>query len=125
MTTFWLGNIYLLLAMLCTAGSHILIKALLNEIEPLGFNWNSVYALCSYGRVSRVALAGALLIGGFLFWIMSLSRLNISYAYPIASASALLVTFLGVFFLEEVVSVRMWWGTVLIVLGTILLAPSG
>jgi len=125
MTTFWVGNIYLLLTMLCAAGSHILFKALLNEIGPLGFNWNSVYALCFYGRSSRAFLAATLLIAGFLFWIMSLSRLNISYAYPIASASALLVTFFSVLFLEETVSVRMWSGTVLIVAGTILLAPSG
>ena len=125
MTTFWIGNIYLLLAMLCAAGSHVLFKALLNEIGPLGFNWNSLYALFSYGRSARAFLAAMLLIAGFLFWILSLSRLNISYAYPIASASALLVTFFSVLFLEEAVSVRMWWGTALIVLGTILLAPSG
>lgn len=125
MTTFWIGNIYLLIAMLCAAGSHILFKALLNEIGPFGFNWNSVYTLYSYGRISRLFLAVGLLIVGFLCWIMSLSRLNISYAYPIASASALLVTFFSILFLEEAVSVRMWWGTALIVLGTILLAPSG
>ena len=125
MSTFWIGNIYLVLAMLCAAGSHILFKALLNEIGPLGFNWNSVYTLCSYGRSPRVFSAVALLIVGFLCWLMSLSRLNISYAYPIASASALLVTFFSVLFLEEAVSVRMWWGTALIVLGTLLLAPSG
>jgi uncharacterized membrane protein len=55
---------------------------------------------------------------------MSLNRLNISYAYPVACSSTLLITFFSVFFLNKAISVRMWTGTVFIVLGTILLVPS-
>ncbi len=121
MSKFWVGNIFLLLAMLCASGSHILFKALLNDTGPLGFNWPFFQTLFSYGRSYRMFLAVALLLAGFLCWIISLSRLNISYVYPIASSSALLVTFFSVLFLGESVSVRMWWGTAFIVLGTILL----
>jgi len=121
MSKFWIGNLYLLLAMLCAAGSHVMLKALLNEIGTLGFDWASLQAMCSFGRASRIFAALATLVVGFLLWIMSLSRLDISYAYPIASSSALLVTFFSVLFLDEAVSARMWLATALIVLGTILL----
>jgi drug/metabolite transporter (DMT)-like permease len=123
MWKFWIGNLYLLVAVLCASGGHIMLKALLNELGTFGFDWSSLQAMCSLGRALRLLAALAMVIAGFLFWIMSLSRLNISYAYPIASSSVLLVTFFSVLFLNEAVSARMWWGTALIVIGTILVAP--
>jgi drug/metabolite transporter (DMT)-like permease len=124
MSNFWIGNIYLLLAMLCASGSQILLKALLNETGLIGFKWSFAQVLCSQGRALRILMVLAMLIAGFLLWIMSLNRLNISYAYPVACSSTLLITFFSVFFLNEAISVRMWTGTVFIVLGTILLVPS-
>lgn len=124
MSAFWIGNTYLLVGLLCASFSHILFKSIFNDTGPLNLHWSSVYILFSYGRGVRVFLALGLLVVGFVLWMMSLSRLDISYAYPIASASALLVTFFSVLFLGEAVSVRSWCGTVLIVLGTALLVPS-
>ena len=125
MSGFWVGNACLLLSMLCASGSQIVFKALFNETGPLRLNGAFAQALASPGRLPRLALALALLVAGFLFWLASLSRLNVSYAYPIACSSALLVTFLGVLLLGEAVSARVWWGTVLIVVGTALVAPPG
>jgi drug/metabolite transporter (DMT)-like permease len=124
MSTFWIGNTYLLLAMLCSSGSQGVFKALFNERGPLGFNGAFVQALCYPGRVLRISAALALLIAGFVFWMMSLSRLDLSYAYPVACSSAVIVILFSVLFLGEAVSIRSWCGTVLIVLGTVLLAPS-
>jgi multidrug transporter EmrE-like cation transporter len=124
MSTFWTENAYLILAVLLASCSQIVLKALLNGMEPSGFNWSFVRGIFSYGRVFRMLLALAMLMAAFVFWIMSLGRLNISYAYAFACSSALLVNFFSVMFLNEEVSVRMWLGTVFIVLGTILLGSS-
>jgi len=124
MSTFWIGNSYLLLGMFCTAGSQIVFKALFNETGPLEFNGSFVQALCYPGRVLRVLAFLALFVAGFVFWMMSLSRLNLSYAYPVACSSAVIVTLFSMLFLGEAVSIRGWCGTVLIVLGTLLLTPS-
>ena len=110
--------------MLCASGSHLLLKALLNETGLIGFNWSSAQSLYSQGRTLRILMSLAMLIAGFVLWIMSLNRLNISYAYPVACSSTLLITFFSVFFLNEAISMRMWTGTIFIVLGTILLVPS-
>jgi multidrug transporter EmrE-like cation transporter len=115
---------YLLLGMLCASGSQIVFKTLFNETGPLGFNRFFVQALCYPGRVLRVLAALALLVAGFVLWMMSLSRLDLSYAYPVACSSAVIVTLFSVLFLGESVSIRSWGGTVLIVLGTVLLTPS-
>jgi len=101
-----------------------MLKALLNKTGPLSFNRSFVDSFFSSGSALHLAIVLVLLVAGFLFWVMSLSRLDISYAYAVACSSALVVTFLGVVFLGETVSYKMWLGTVLIVVGTVLLAPS-
>ncbi len=124
MSTFWIGNTYLLLGMLCASGSQIMFKAIFNETGPLGFNGSFVQVLCSPSRGSRVVGALALLVAGFVLWMLSLSRLDLSYAYPVACSSAVVVMLFSILFLGEAVSIRSWCGTGLIVLGTVLLAPS-
>ena len=123
MSKFWIGNFCLFLSILCAVASQIMLKALLNEIGAFRLDWPSLQVLFVSERAARIYIVVAVLIVGFFLWVMSLSRLDISYAYPIASASALLVTFFSVLFLNEAVSPRMWLGTALIVLGTILVAP--
>jgi multidrug transporter EmrE-like cation transporter len=124
MSTFWMGNTYLLLGLLCGSGSQIVFKALFNETGPLDFSGSFVQALCYPNRVLRVLAALAMLVAAFVFWMMSLSRLDLSYAYPVACSGAVIVMLFSILFLGEAVSIRSWCGTVLIVLGTVLLAPS-
>jgi drug/metabolite transporter (DMT)-like permease len=102
-----------------------MLKALLNKTGPIALNVTYLESLVSYEVVWRVVAIIALLAGGFLLWVTSLSRLDISYAYAVACSSALIVTLFSVLFLNEAVSPRMWSGTVLIVLGTMLLGPRG
>jgi undecaprenyl phosphate-alpha-L-ara4N flippase subunit ArnE len=124
MSNFLLGNIYLLLSMLCSAGSQMAFKVLFNETGPLSLTWSFLQQVSSFWKVSVLASALALLVAAFLFWLMSLSRLDLSYAYAIACSSALIITFFSMIFLGEAVSFRMWCGTLLIVLGVMLLIPS-
>jgi drug/metabolite transporter (DMT)-like permease len=124
MSKFGLGNLLLLVSVVCASGSHVLFKGLFNETGPLSAGWASVRALGEPGRAPRLAAALALLVGGFAAWLASLSRLDLSYAYPVACASALLVTLWSVVFLKEPVTLRTWGGTALIVAGTMLLAPG-
>jgi drug/metabolite transporter (DMT)-like permease len=125
MSAFWAGNVFLLLSILCASASQLVFKVLFNATGPLRLDWAFFEVLHSWDRFGRLVLASALLVAGFLFWLLSLSRLNISYAYPIACSSAALVTWLGVAFLGETVSARMWGGTLLIVVGTALIVPPG
>lgn len=124
MSSFWIGNVCLLISMVSGAASQIVLKALFNQTGPLILSLPFLQSLCTYGRILYVLTALGLLAAAFVSWMMTLSRLNISYAYPLACSSALLVALLGVVFLGEAVSVRMWGGTVLIILGTILLGPA-
>ena len=122
MSSFWLGNLYLLLMMICAAASQIVLKALLNETGPIELNWSFVQQLYFPGKFFRFMLSLVLLVAALPLWYMSLSRLDLSYAYSVACLSLVIVTFLSVVFLHETVSVKMWCGIALILLGTILLS---
>ena len=119
------GNAFLLLSILFASGSQVVLKGLFNETGPLSTNGLFLEQLLSEGRFVRLSAALAMVVVAFIFWTLSLSRLDLSYAYAVACSSALVVAFFSVLFLGEAVTTRMWGGIVLIVLGTALLvSPS-
>ena len=124
MSRFLVGNLFLVLSMLCATASHILIKGLLDQLQPGSLSWGTLGQLLTGPRLFRGSAAAALLVVGFLSWLLCLSRLELSYAYPVASSSVLLVTAFSIAVLGESVSWRMWLGTLLILAGIILVRPG-
>ena len=124
MQRFLIGNAFLALSILCVATGQILIKRLLIEINADSIDSNAVRALMEGTRPWRGATALLVIVAGFSFWILSLAKLNLSYAYPIACSSVLLVSLLSMMFLDEAMTLRMWLGTVLILGGVVLLMPQ-
>jgi len=124
MSKFWWGNLYLLVSVLCAVSSQIMIKSLLDEVQAAAEGWQALQAMLSDGRLFRAAVASALLVAGFVFWILCLTKLDLSYAYPIACSSVLIVVFFSAFSLGEAVTPRVWVGTVLILLGLVALGPT-
>ena len=123
-SNFWIGNLFLMCSILCGSVSQLFFKIYLNKYPPLKLD-ASLFKLLFSGVETLLLLAACiLLVAGFGFWVLSLSRLDLSYAYPIASASVLLVTALSFIFLGETMTLNMWLGTVLVVAGVILLAHS-
>ena len=57
-------------------------------------------------------------------WLLALSGLNISYAFPMLSVSYVLVAVLARVFLKEAVSMRRWIAIGVICCGVILIARS-
>jgi uncharacterized membrane protein len=124
MSKFFLGNLFLGSSILLSSIAQIILKSLMTEVDEAQSLMDKVQQLLAASRVWRVGLVGMLVGSGFLAWVISLSKLDLSYAYPIACGSALLVTVLSVLFLGEAATPKMWLGTVLITIGTALLAPS-
>ena len=125
MSSFMTGNILLILSMTATAVSQVMLKAVLNQTESATLQWETLREIFATPALAiRTAIAFVLVFAGFGLWMLSLSRLNLSYAYPVASSSVLLVAFLSGFFLGEPITLRVWGGTVLILLGIVLLTPG-
>jgi drug/metabolite transporter (DMT)-like permease len=120
-----IGNLLLLISLVSTAVSQVLFKDVLNRLDATSLQWSTLQALFqSPALILRVTLASVLVGAGFIFWMFSIARLNLSYAYPVASSSVLLVAFLSGMFLGEPLTLRVWGGTVLILAGIILLSPQ-
>ncbi len=125
MSKFAVGNILLFASMLCTTASHIMIKALIDEAGDKDLTLSGLFALFTGPKLFRSLIAGSLLVAGFLLWALCLSRLSLSYAYPVASTSVLLIAIFSVVVLGEAINLRMWAGTALILVGIVLLRPAG
>ena len=125
MSKFTVGNLFLLASMICTTASHVMIKKLVDEGNGQALSVQGLLDLFVGPKFFRSTTAGLLLAVGFLLWVMCLSRLSLSYAYPIASTSVLLIALFSVFSLGESISPKMWAGTALILIGVMLLRPAG
>jgi drug/metabolite transporter (DMT)-like permease len=121
---FWIGNLFLALSMLIGAAGHVLMKHVMNTSAPSTLNLRNLSSFLTGGTAPLFILALLLIATGFIFWLASLSRLDLSYAYPIACASALLVALFGVLFLGEAMTTRSVAAILLIIGGTALLVPT-
>ncbi len=123
MARFVSGNLFLLISILCAATSQVLLKGVLGGTESGGVR-ALVTTLLAPGRIGRTSIAALLVVAGFVAWLQALARLDLSYAYPIACASVLLVAFLSWLVLGEPLPPRAWLGTLLVLAGVALLAPG-
>lgn len=86
------------------------------------------------GRATTVAFAAATnpyIIGGLAFyalgavtWIMVLTRVPLSWAYPILALNQVLILLVAALFLGEQVSAMRWGGVLLIITGVFLVSRS-
>lgn len=123
MSPFLAGNLFLFGSMVFVTASHIMIKALIDQAMAESLTWNTLGQFLTTGRIVRGGIAGVFLVSGFLAWIVSLTKLDLSYAYPVASTTVLFISLFSVIVLGESLTSRMWIGTGLILFGIILLRP--
>ena len=124
MSRFLVGNLFLLSSMVSATCGHVLLKSVVDEVKSSGFGWETLRALAEASRAWRGGGGALLVAAGLLFWLLALTRLDLSYAFPVACSSILLVTLFSVIFLGEPATARLWIGSVLIVAGVVLLMPA-
>ncbi len=83
----------------------------LGLLFSIATNWYVVGGLITYGV-------------GVFFWLIALSRAPLSYAYPFASLSYVLITLASFFILREKITLLRVAGVVLICLGVLIVAVS-
>lgn len=112
--------LFILLMLIWTA-AQVLFKTGMNElagrkVDLRFFN----LALTSWPVLAGLILSAA----GFIFWLVILSRFDLSYSYLLASLTfALVIVASAVFFKEEISPLR-WVGAALIILGVLLVSQT-
>jgi len=87
------------------------VTELLSRIIPMFLNPWVFAGLVSFGISS-------------VFWLVVLSRLNLSFVYPMVSLAYVVVAFASIVFFKESVSLIRWLGILVICFGVFLISRS-
>lgn len=121
-----LSTIALILAatVLGVAG-QLILKSGMSQMGPIGLTGNTLAGTVLRMVTSPYVIGGLLVYGlGTFFWLITLSRLELSVAYPFASLNHVLIFLAAWIFLHEQVNPLRAAGIVVICVGMLLIARS-
>lgn len=108
----------LIATIVCNVSSNTLLKVGVRQIVHEGGLWAVIRSAVNLPLLAGVILAGATLLS----YMATLSRFDLSVAYPTVTASAiLLVSLMSLIFLNEAMHVYRVIGCILILIGVSLL----
>lgn len=111
---------------LFAALSQVLIKWQVNQAEniPAGL-WEKAWFLVEFLLRPWVIVAIAATFAGGVTWIMAMTKLDLSYAYPYVAAAFIIVPMLGVFLFGESLTMGQMLGGILILVGIAVVMVTG
>lgn len=111
------------IAICFSVSGELLLKSGMNQIGivTLAGLWTTLGKIVTHPRI----LAGFGLFGiGAVFWLAALSRVNLSWAYPMLSLGYILVLLFSMLVLKETIAPLRWAGVALICAGVVLVFRS-
>lgn len=117
--------IFLMTGVLLNAGAQLLLKAGTNALGVITLtrdNWfGTVWSMATQGHF---ILGAACYVVSIFVWILGLSRVPVSIAYPLLSVGYILNAIAAHYLLGETVTLQRWLGIGFIVIGVWLVARS-
>lgn len=101
----------------CMVAGQIAWKSAVKDVTE----WN-LYTLYRVILSFHFILGGVLYVAATGFWLILLSKLPLSVAYPMQSLSYIIGIIAGVFLFKEVINTHQVLGVILILIGVILLS---
>jgi drug/metabolite transporter (DMT)-like permease len=117
--------IYILASVLLGAIGQIMLKKGMTNMGPVTLTLKELpTTLLRMGTNPFVIIGLAIYVSGTVFWLAALSRVNLSYAYPFASLSyVVMLAAAWLLFSENITPIRLL-GTLIVGLGVILISRS-
>lgn len=114
-----------LTGMLLGAVAQLLLKAGTNAVGHFEFHWQNVFPVAMKLATQPAIVAGVSCYGiSLIVWIMALSRVPVSVAYPMVSLGYLINAFAAWAWLDESLGAQKLLGIGFIILGVWLIARS-
>lgn len=114
-----------LAGVLLNAAAQLLLKAGANSVGPIG-GLAALRESAPQLLLHRGILGGlACYVVSVLVWIVALSRVDVSVAYPMLSLGYVVNAVLAWWLFGEVLNTQRWIGIAVIIVGVILIARSG
>lgn len=118
----------IVLVLLATAlgiGGQFMLKYGMGQMGPLGLSVGEVPALIWKIATAPYVIGGLLVYGiGTFFWLITLSRIELSVAYPFVSLNQVLIFLIAWLVLREQISPLRAAGVIVICVGMLLVARS-
>ena len=115
----------LVIAMSFTVVGELLLKHGMNQVGSLDLTgWEAIPQLIRTFSNLFVLVGFVLIFGGALFWLSVLSKVNLSWAYPMLSFNYILVIFLSALFLNEPITAWRIAGVLTIIAGVFMIYRS-
>ena len=116
---------YILISVLTGAAGQVLLKKGMTSMGALTLTWSQLWGiLWRIGTNPYVIIGLTVYVCGTVFWLAALSRVDLSYAYPFASLSyVLMLTASWLLFNENITPVRLL-GTVVVGMGVFLISQT-
>lgn len=117
--------VYILISVLGGAFGQLLLKRGMNLLGPLTLTMNDLGAIL-LGMALNPFIVGGLFIYGLstIFWLVALSRVDLSYAYPFASLSYVIMLLVSWRLFDENITGLRLLGTATIAVGVLLISRS-
>jgi len=116
---------YIMISVLGGAVGQILLKKGMGAMGPLTLSLGKLgEVLWRMGTSPYVIVGLAIYVTGTVFWLVALSRVDLSYAYPFASLSYVVMLVAAWLLFKEDLSLMRLAGTAVVCLGVLLISRS-
>jgi multidrug transporter EmrE-like cation transporter len=117
--------IYILISVIGGAVGQILLKKGMTTMGPLTLSGKDLLStLWRMGTNPYVIIGLAIYVCGTVFWLAALSRVYLSFAYPFASLSYVVMLAASWLLFQEDISLVRLIGTAVVALGVIIISRS-
>lgn len=116
----------ILLGVLLNAGAQLLLKEGMRRIGYFEFAWANAIPVGMQVAANPFVLLGiAAYVLSVVVWLLVLSRVEVSFAYPLLSVGYIVNAIAGYYLFQEHLSVSRITGILIIVAGVYLVTRSG
>jgi drug/metabolite transporter (DMT)-like permease len=117
--------IYILISVVSGAVGQILLKKGMSSMGPITLTLQGLPGTIWRMGTNLYVIVGLLIyVSGTVFWLSALSRVDLSYAYPFASLSYVIMLAASWLLFHEDITLLRVVGTVVVALGVIIISRS-
>ena len=114
--------IYILISVLTSAVGQLLLKKGMNNLGSITLSLNQLLPTLWKMVINPYVFIGLVIyLAGTVFWLAALSRVDLSYAYPFASLSYVIMLVASWIMFNEKITLNRLIGTVVIGIGVLLI----
>jgi len=118
-------TILILFEVVCNVAAQILLKTAMIRIGRFEFESANFFPIAIQAATSPWIISGVLIyVASLVIWLMILSRVEVSLAYPLVSLGYVLNAFVAYWLLGEQVTMLRLLGITVILAGVFLVAKS-